>query len=263
MSMRSTLRFLAALHATNLKAWFALRGAFWTQVVAMALNDFIFFAIWAIFFRRYESVAGWRLPDMAALYGMIAGSYGIAAVLAGGASRLSQSVLEGRLEVVLVQPKDPLLHIVSSRMRASGIGDVVAGIVLLSLSGLVRLETVPLALTGLVAGALVLAATMVLFHSLVFFLGPVSPLAQQLSEFLVTFSTYPDAIAGGLLRVVLFTALPAAFVAWFPVSLVRDFGWGGLAATVGGAAGYVVLAVLVFRAGLRRYESSGRFGAGL
>jgi ABC-2 type transport system permease protein len=263
LRVRPTLAFLAALQAINLKNLLALRGAFWAQVVGMALNNLVFFAIWAVFFGRYEAVGGWRLGDMAALYGMIATSFGLTAVFAGGATRLSSFVLEGRLDVALVQPKDPLLHLAASRMRASGIGDVGSGLLLLGLSGVVRVDTWPLAATGVLAGTVVLASTAVLVHSLVFFLGAVDALARQLFEFVVTFSCYPETVASGLLRVVLFTALPAGFVSWLPVSLVRDFSWGGLAAALGGAALYATFAVLVFRAGLRRYESSGRFGAAL
>ncbi len=41
-----TLRFAAALTAMNLKASFALRGAFWFQVLGMLLNNVFYFSIW-------------------------------------------------------------------------------------------------------------------------------------------------------------------------------------------------------------------------
>jgi ABC-2 type transport system permease protein len=261
VGLRRTASFLAALQATNLKSLLALRGAFWAQVVGMALNNLVFFAIWIVFFGRYETVAGWRLGDMAALYGTIATSFGLTALFAGGAMRLSNQVLEGRLDVALVQPKDPLVQLVASRMRASGIGDVGSGVLLLATSGVVAWDTLPLAALAVGVGAVVLGSTAVLAHSLVFFLGAVDALARQVVEFVVTFSCYPETVASGLLRVVLFTAIPAGFVSWVPVSLVREFTWGGLGLALGGAAAYAALALWVFRAGLRRYESSGRFGA--
>ena len=42
--------------------------------------------------------------------------------------------------------------------------------------------------------------------------------------------------------------------------LVRGFSWGVLGMAVGGATFYAGLAVVVFGAGLRRYESGNRFG---
>ena len=55
--MGGTLRFLRALVATNLKASFALRGAFWMQVFFMLFNNLIFFVMWWIFFDRFEEQA--------------------------------------------------------------------------------------------------------------------------------------------------------------------------------------------------------------
>jgi ABC-2 type transport system permease protein len=103
-------------------------------------------------------------------------------------------------------------------------------------------------------------ATGVLFHATAFWLGPVNSLARQAWEFLITFSVYPHTIYGGVLRLLLFTALPAGFVGFLPVELVRRFEWTTLAALVGGSLVYAVLAVVVFRLGLRRYESGNRFG---
>jgi ABC-2 type transport system permease protein len=263
LSLGSVSRWYGAVQATNARAVLALRGAFWAQVVGMALNNLVFFATWLLFFHRFEEIRGWRLPDMAALYGLVATAFGLGAVFAGGATRLAAHVLEGRLDVALVQPKPPLLHLVGARMRASGAGDVASGLFLLAASGLVTLETLPVVVVGVLAAAVVLVSTAVVAHSAVFFLGPIEALARQFVEFLVTFSVYPDAIATGLLRGILFTALPAAFVSWLPVGVLREFSWGGLALVVGGAVAYAGVAAAVFRAGLRRYESGGGFGGTL
>ena len=83
---------------------------------------------------------------------------------------------------------------------------------------------------------------------------------RQLWEFLITFSLYPRPLFSGALKFVLFTILPAGFIGFLPVELLRDFTWLGLGAAVGGAVIYSVLAALVFAAGLRRYESGNRIG---
>ena len=66
MALRNTLRFGRALVATNLKASFALRRAFWVQVVFMAANNAIFFSVWWIFFCTPKLVRNWC---RASLYG--------------------------------------------------------------------------------------------------------------------------------------------------------------------------------------------------
>lgn len=260
MRVRSTLRFLRALLATNLKASFALRGAFWMQAVFMLANDLIFFTVWWIFFARFESIGGWRLPDMMRLYAVLAGAFGAAVVLGGGVRELARTISDGDLDAFLTQPKHPLVHVVASKTNAAGWGDLANCALLLSLSGTVTLASIPLVLVAVAAGAVVFVSVGVLFHSAAFWLGPVQTLARQMWEFLITFACYPDTLFAGGLRVLLFTALPAAFVGWLPAGLVADFTWGRLAGVVLGALGFAALAVLVFHAGLRRYASGNRFG---
>jgi ABC-2 type transport system permease protein len=254
-----SLRFLRALFATNLKASLALRGAFWLQAAFMLMNDLIWFSVWWIFFDRFQEIGGWRIADMTALYGIVAASVGIAVVFGGGVRDLAKKIEDGDLDPFLTQPKDAMLHVVGSRMRASGWGDLVCGIAFLSICGYVRPATIPLAALAVLCGAVVLLSTAVILNSLAFWLGPVDSLARQVWEFAITFSMYPQPLFAGALQMLLFTALPAAFIGWVPVSLLRDFSLGGLAAALGGTVAYALLAVGVFRAGLRRYASGSRF----
>lgn len=260
MHVRHTLRFAGALVSTNLKASFALRGAFWLQAVFMLGNNLMFFTIWWLFFDRFDDIRGWRLGDMAALYGLLALSFGLSAVFAGGTWELSRTIVEGDLDPYMTQPKSLLLHVVASRTRASGWGDIVSSFVLLGISGHVDAGTLPLVLLGALCGATVLTSTAVIVHSLAFWVGNMDTLARQFVEFTVMFSCYPRSIFAGAVRLLLFSLVPAGFVAYLPVELLRNFTWSGLGWAVGGAALYAFLAVFVFHAGLRRYESGNRFG---
>lgn len=255
-----TLRFALALTATNLKASFALRGAFWLQALAMGLNNLIFFSVWWLFFHRFEQVRGWRLDDMAALYGVVAGGFGMTVILFGGLRDLARTIFEGDLDALLTQPKNPLLQALGSRTVASGWGDLATGALFLGLSGKLTAATVPLALLAVAASAAVFTATGVLLHSLAFWLGRIDSLARQLWEFTLTFSLYPRTLFAGALKLLLFTLIPAGFIGYLPVELLQEFRWTGLAAVLGGAALYVGLALAVFERGLRRYESGSRFG---
>ncbi len=255
-----TLRFALGLTATNLKASFALRGAFWLQALAMLLNNVFFFSIWWIFFHRFEEIRGWRLDDMAALFGVVAGGFGIAVLLFGGVRDLARVIVEGDLDSLLTQPKSPLLQALGSKTVASGWGDLATGALFLWISGKLTLATLPLAVLAVGVSGAVFTATGVLVHSLAFWLGRIDSLARQLWEFTLTFSLYPRTLFEGALKLLLFTLIPAGFIGYLPVELLQEFRWTGLAATLGGAVLYVGLALFVFERGLRRYESGNRFG---
>lgn len=258
--MTGTLRFLRALVATNLKASLALRGAFLVRVVFMLANNMIFFVMWWVFFAKFQEVRGWRLGDMAAIYGTVAGAFGLAMVFGEGARGLAQAILEGDLDGFLTQPKHPLLHCVASRSDASGWGDLASAFLLLGLSGYLSPATLAPALLAMACGAVVFVASTVLIQCVAFWVADSSDLARQLSEFVILFSGQPKTVFTGALKLLLYTALPAGFIAYLPVELVRGASLPVLAAVVLGAALWAALAAGVFRLGLRRYESGNRFG---
>jgi ABC-2 type transport system permease protein len=78
---------------------------------------------------------------------------------------------------------------------------------------------------------------------------------------LIIFSTYPECLFSGMLRWLLFSALPAGFVSYLPVRVLSDHGspWDVLLLAAG-AAGFLGLGIWVFGRGLARYASGSRFG---
>src|SRR5262245_38464583 len=190
-TLGSNLRFVRALVGTNLRASLALRGAFWLQASFMVLNNVAYFAVWWIFFARFDDVGGWRLADLAALYGVVARSFGLTIVLCGGLRDLARHILEGSLDTWLTQPRPPLLQVLASQSRAAGWGDFASGIAFIATCGVVSADEIPLAIAAVLLAATVFVSSGVILHSLAFWLGEVDSLARQVWEFLITFSLYP------------------------------------------------------------------------
>lgn len=258
--MAATLRFLGALLATNLKASVALRGAFWLRAGFMCANNFIFLVVWWVFFERFGEVRGWRMADTAAVYGIGAGAFGLSLVLGAGVQELARLVYQGGLDAYLTQPKNVLLSAVGARSEPSGWGDLATAVILFSLSGYVSPASIPVCVTIVLSGCVVFLSTAVLMHSLAFWLGDTQSLSRQAWHFIIIFSLYPKTIFVGWLKVVLFTVIPAGFITFLPVDLLREFRWSTLATVLGGAAAYAAVATWVFHRGLRHYASGNRFG---
>lgn len=256
-----TLLFVRALTLTNLKAAFALRGAFWLQVAFMVANNLIFWTVWLLFFRRFDQLNGWRLPEVTILYGVVAGAYGIVMVGAGGLRQLAQAIIDGDLDLYLTHPKSVILHVAGARSIASGWGDMLSCVVLLLVGGVTDPVRLGIAAVMIVIGAMVFASAMVCFHSLAFWSAGAGKLARELCDYIVMISVYPQTIYGGALRILLFTVLPAGFIGYLPVEAVRTGDARLMLFTGGAAVVYAVLARLIFRAGLKRYESGSRLQA--
>ena len=258
-SRRVRRGYLPALIATNLRAALALRGAFWLQAAFMLLNNVFFFVTWWIFFERFTEVRGWTLRDMAALYGVVASAFGLTVILLGGIRTLAERIASGELDAFLTLPADPLVHIAASRSVASGWGDLASAPIFLGLIGFVAPGDTPLVLVGIACATIVFASTGVILHSAAFWAGRIDGVARQIWELTMLFSLYPRTIFGGGLQILLFTLIPAGFVGYLPVELIRAPSVATLMGVIGVACGYAVLAWAVFRLGLRRYASGSRF----
>jgi ABC-2 type transport system permease protein len=259
----STVRYLAASIATNLRAAYALRASFWLQVALMLANNVLFFTTWWIFFGNFRDLAGWRRGDVQALYGIVAGAYGLACVVCGGHRTIAAAVEGGELDVYLVRPRAPLPALLTSRTVAAGLGDLVTAALFLATSDLVTGRNAPLALGAILTGAAVFLGAAVMLHALALWGATNNALARMLSDYIVIMSSYPQSAYDGLLRVAMFTVLPAGFIGFLPVTCLREPSAGLVAATVAGAVAFPVGAAAMFRRGLRRYASGSRLSAGL
>ena len=121
-------KFLLAVWKANLQSVMEYRAAFLTQVIGMMANNFIYFAIWIIFFDRFKDVRGWGINDMYVTFGVLASAFGLVSLLFGNAFNLSDIIAKGRLDYYLSMPRPVLLHTVASRMIASRIRPITKSI---------------------------------------------------------------------------------------------------------------------------------------
>jgi ABC-2 type transport system permease protein len=198
--------------------------------------------------------------DVQLLFGISAAGFGSMQALAGGAMGLSRFIDEGSLEPLLTQPKPTLSYALGCRSQASGFGDFCSGVAFIAMSGYWSWASTPLVVLAVATSAVTFTAACVLFGSLAFWIPRSHVLSRQLLDLTITFSLYPDVLFGGVLRLLLFTLLPAGFIAYVPAALVRSASWTDFALTLLGGALFAWLAGRAFRAGLRRYSSGSRFG---
>ena len=229
------------------------------QAAFMALNNLTFFVFWWALMARVPVIRGWRLADVELLFGLVAAAFGLTVALAGGVRQLGRFIEDGDLDTLLTQPRSVLVYALGMRSHPSGIGDVMSGAFLIAASGYVSWRSLPLLIVAIGASAAIFVAAGVLFFSLAFWLDRMESIARQMWELLITFSLYPEPLFGGVLRLALFTILPAGFVGYLPVAVVQSPSLPEVCLLLGGAAAYLALAVLVFNRGLRRYASGSRF----
>jgi len=249
------LKFLLAIWKANLLSVMEYRVAFLTQVIGMMANNFIYFAIWIIFFNRFKDVRGWGINDMYITFGVLASSVGLVNLLFGNAMMLSDIIAKGRLDYYLSMPRPVLLHTITSRMAAHGMGDFTYGFVSYALSGQSTWDGFLRFILATLLAAIVFTSFLVLIQSLAFWLGMMSNFSALALNALLTFGIYPITLFDNYAKFILFTIIPAALMGAVPAEYITKFTWQSLAEMLIGAVAFLFLAVTVFNVGLKRYES--------
>ncbi|MCC2685018.1 MAG: hypothetical protein K0R75_1917 [Paenibacillaceae bacterium] len=254
------LWFVWACWKSNLLGAMEFRLSFLLMAGTMLINDVVWIIFWGLYFRRFPVVNGWELQDVMMLWAVSAGGVGLMSTLFGNSSRIAGLVVSGQLDVYLSQPKPVLLHVLISRMSISAIGDVAFSLLVYGFYG--DRSLIGLAKFGL---ALALATLIFIFFTVVvnclaFWLGGTDGLSAQLFNALVTFTTYPTGIFRGAGKLLLFTVVPAGFISYLPIGLLRDADPLFMLGVVGVVGVLTVGGIWLFYTGLKRYTSGNMMG---
>lgn len=255
--MRATVAVLRAAFADAT----ARPAAFWTQVVAMVANDVAMIVFWVLFFHRVGTVRGWDVDRVMLLFAVLAASAGIVLGLLSNSRRIPEIVTSGALDEALALPVRPLRHLLVRRTDTVNLGDVLFGVVLFLVAGHPTPERALLFVAGVVVAVVLLTSFLVLLGSVVFFTGRGEPGYLGMHAILLL-AGYPVDVFTGPARALLYTLLPAAFVAAVPARVVDAPTARDALLMLGSAAVFAVLARVTFDLGLRRYTSGSAWARG-
>jgi ABC-2 type transport system permease protein len=249
------LRFITGYLSANFQGALEYRLSFFSQIFAMLINDIMWITFWLAYFSRFPLVAGWGRDEVVMLWAIVAAGFGLGTAICGNVFRMAGMIARGELDFYLALPKPVLPHALISRTDLTAPGDILFGMLAFGLIVQPTAMQWLLFMLFMLTTAIIFVSYGVITQSLSFWLGNAEGLAQQLSNAMLSFSTYPTVIFNGAVRLALFTIIPAGFVAYVPVQLLREFSPTLLLGLLGFAFGSMIVAWLVFRAGMRRYES--------
>jgi len=253
-------RFLGTAFSANLQAVIEYRASFLVQVFGMMLNNAAFAVFWGALIARVGKVGGYGVTDVMIIWALTSTSFGIAHVLWGNIRSLGPIIMRGELDVYLLQPKDAFLNVLSSRTVVSAWGDLLYGYLVLAFLPGTGPERLALFTLLALAGAVIFASVFSAAESLTFFLGNAGTLSSAITEFMLSFSVYPETVFDPGMRWIFYTILPSGFIAFVPLDVYRRVDWSIVPLLFIAAAVYAAASYALFRAGLRRYESGNQMG---
>ena len=250
------IRFFGDYVKANFLSALEYRVTFISQLFGMLLNDAMWIVFWWIYFTKFQVIGqGWRMEDMLALWATAGVAFGLSVACFGNLLRLAQMISQGDLDYYLALPKNVLMHVLVSRMEINAWSDLLFGTGLFVIFVHPGIGQIALFLGLSLCAAVVFLSATLIWQSLAFWLGNAEGLAAQMWNAMILFGTYPTPLFQGAVKVVIFTALPAAFMTHVPAQLLRRFDLTWFIAEIGIAVGTLALAIWIFYRGLRRYES--------
>ncbi len=232
------------------------RASFWIQLVLMVVNDLVWIVFWLLVFSHRDSIRGWERDEVLVLYAIIATAFGLGVGLFYGTRRLGDRIRRRELDPYLVQPRPVVLRVLFEKIHPPMLGDVAFGPVLFALAGPATIAAWGRFVLVAVLAAAIVVAFVLAWESLSFWLESGREVAGVAFTSMIVLATYPAAIYSGVVKLVVFTALPAAFIGSIPAEVVLDPSWTLLGALAGAAAAAWAIALATFHAGLRRYLRS-------
>ena len=256
MEVKKILKVFSRYFRLNLASQFEYRTSFLVNVLGMILSNvsFIFFW-WLAFDVAGDQVAGNSFEDVMFLWAVTSSGFGISHILFSNIHQLSRLIMTGELDTYLLQPIPVLFNIMVSGTLVTAYGDFFYGIILLAIVWGFSAKVWFIFILAVIVSALVITAVNIIAHSLTFYLGNSNMITGKALEFIVTFSVYPEGIFKGFIRTVMFSILPAAFVAHLPLRLVNDFDLRTLFIWLLASVFYFMLSCFFFKQGIKKYES--------
>ncbi|WP_285511288.1 ABC transporter permease [Streptomyces sp. NBRC 14336] len=246
----------------------AYRTSFALTVVGNLLITGLDFVGILLMFSQVDTLGGWTLPEVALLYGLVATAFGLADLLLGSMDALGARIRDGSFDTLLVRPVPVLAQVGADQFALRRLGRITQGTLALGWA-LFAVDVEWTAAKVLLVPVTVIGGA-VIFGS-VFVAGAAFQIvAQDAAEVQNAFTyggstllQYPPTVFGTeLVRSVTYM-LPLAFVNWVPAAYVLGRPYplglpeGAAFAPPLVAAGFAVVAGLVWRSGLRAYRSTG------
>ncbi len=252
--------------------WIRVSMAYRTSFVILTLGQFFItaldFAAILIMFSHIDRLGGFGLAEIAFLYGGSGLCLGLADLLLGNIERLGTKIRLGTIDAMLVRPVPLFAQVCADEFALRRLGRVSQAAVVLAWACLAAgIDWNParagMFLLMLVAGTAIFLAIFTLGASLQFWTSEGSEAANAFTYGGNTVTQYPLTIYPAEAVKALTFLIPVAFVNWYPSLFILGredpFGLPTMLqfSSPIAAAVLTLLAMRVWRTGVRRYQSTG------
>jgi ABC-2 type transport system permease protein len=264
----SDISLYLRLARQSLRAQLSYRASFVAGALAAFLATSAEFMALYFAFRRFGSLGGWRVQEVALLYGMVGSAMALADMVSAGFDTFGTSVQRGDFDRILLRPRSTVLQLLGHELTLRRIGRLSQRLLVLGWAlKHIELGWTPLRLYVLVAGV---AGAVCVFLGLWIVQATIAFWTVQTQE-MMNVLTYGGTEAGShpvhiydrWLRRLFIGFVPIAAVSYFPALVLLDRAdpflaprWLPYLAPLLGPA-FLGAALRFWSLGVRHYTSTG------
>ena len=233
-----------------------LIGFFFIQIIGILFIQVVF--------EQIPDINGWSYYEILFIYGFAQIPRGLDHLLTDNLWFLSFNiVVKGEFDRYLLRPINPLFQLLSEVFQPDAFGELIVGIVLLSIS-IVKLNisfsilNIFLLIISIIAGTVIYPSIKLIFASLSFWFKD-SRSVMHMVYSVSDFAKYPVTIYGKVVQFIICYIIPFGFTAFFPAAYFVNklpvlFAIGG---TVMMSLIFACLSYWIWLQGINKYESAG------
>lgn len=178
-----------------------------------------------VLLNRFGVIAGWSTAEVAMLYGMRLSAHGICTTSFGQHLSIDSLLREGDYDRFLLRPANPFVQLITRRFNLATFGDLALGLaILITAAQLVpqpwTLPHLILLVLAVLGGGLVEAGLQVFISGFAFRLRSTFSAKITVDNVFTDFGAYPLPIFGPAGLLALTFALPLAFIAYLPCTVI-------------------------------------------
>lgn len=246
----------------HLKSVMQYKKSFFMTMTGQFLTAFSVFLGMFFMFERFHSIKGFTYEEVLLCFGILVMSFSLAESIARGFDTFSGIVRKGTFDRIMVRPRNEILQVLGSKIEFSKIGRISQALVILIyvvthieikwtiIKGLVLLAM-------LIGGMTIFVGLFLLYAAVCFFTLEGLEFFNIFTDGAKEFGEYPFNIYGKRILQFCTFGIPYALVQYYPLLYLLDEGkwWYGFLPIV--ACLFIVPCYIVWRIGVRHYQSSG------
>lgn len=236
------------------------KASFISSMFFMILNNSCMVAQWVVLFSLKDEFGGYGFKDIILLWGLAAGTYGVAHAFFSKSFHLSDTIVSGKLDAYIVQPKSILIGAVTSQIVPSAFGDIVFAYIACLIYS-INIKVILLFTLFSITGGIILVSFAIILNSLSFWFKNTDLIADTGTSAAIFFATYPDGIFHGLTKWILFTIIPVGIANYIPIRVIINSSLELLLLNILICLIFIILAFVIFYRGLKRYSSGNLMSA--